>query len=162
MVEHRFARVPDLREAGDIPGSIELSRGEVAPTYIPMKNAIFYSLAAAYAEEKGARYVIGGHNGDDKMLFDDTSEDFFAGLEKTLLAGSRRLRRNNLSIQRPLKDMPKAEVIALAARVEVPFELTWSCHRTGAAHCWKCDGCKRRREAFAEAGVSDPLFSKKV
>jgi len=155
-------RVPDLREAGDIAGSRELSRRSVPTTYVPMKNAIYYSLAAAFAEEKGAGCIIGGHNADDRRLFEDTSEEFFGSLQKALTAGSPRLRRNGLKILRPLKDLGKAEVVALAAGIGVPLELTWSCHRAGAEHCWRCDGCRRRVEAFAAAGVEDPLKSKKV
>jgi 7-cyano-7-deazaguanine synthase len=160
VLEHRFARVPDLREAGDITGSKELSRKAVPPTYIPLKNAVYYSLAAAYAEEKGADCIIGGHNADDRRLFDDTSEEFFASLQKTISASSPRLRRRGLKILRPLKDKSKAEVVALAAGIGVPLELTWSCHRAGAEHCWRCDGCRSRIEAFETAGVRDPLAPK--
>jgi 7-cyano-7-deazaguanine synthase len=155
-------RVPELREAGDITGSRELSRKEVPPTYIPMKNAVYYSLAAAYAEEKGSGCIIGGQNRDDRRLFEDTSEEFFASLQRTISASSPRLRRRGLKIMRPLKDKSKPEVVALAAAMGVPLELTWSCHRSGGEHCWRCDGCRRRTEAFEAAGVRDPLISKKV
>jgi len=127
-----------------------------------MKNAIYYSLAAAYAEEKGADCIIGGHNVDDSRLYDDTSEEFFVSLQRTISASSPRLRRRGLKILRPLKDKSKSEVVALAAGIGVPLELTWSCNRAGQEHCWRCDGCRRRTEAFEAAGVRDPLASKKV
>ena len=57
-----------------------------------MKNAVFYSLAAAYAEEKGAHWLVGGHNADDRRLFEDTSEAFFANLQSALSSGSPRLK----------------------------------------------------------------------
>jgi 7-cyano-7-deazaguanine synthase len=155
-------RIPDLREAGDISGSRELSREAVPPTYIPMKNAIYYSMAAAYAEEKGSDCIIGGHNLDDKRLFEDVGEKFFAGLQNTLRAASPRLRRQGLRILRPLRDLRKPEVVALAAEIGVPLELTWSCHRAGDEHCWKCFGCRGRIAAFAAADVEDPLIPKKV
>jgi len=162
VLEHRFVSIPELREAGDIKGSAELSRKAVPPTYIPMKNAVFYSLAAAFAEEKGSGLIMGGQNGDDRRLFEDTSEEFFAKLEGALRIGSPRLRKHGLRIVRPLKDKSKAEVVALAADLGVPFELTWSCHRDGARHCWECPGCEGRARAFREAGVEDPLDSRKV
>jgi len=161
-LEHRFVRISGLREAADIVGSRELSRKDVPPTYIPMKNAIYYSLAAAYAEEKGARRIIGGHNADDLPLFDDTSEEFFESLQRTLTAASSRLRKSGLEIQRPLKELGKPEVVALAKELGVPLGLTWSCHLGGARHCWRCDGCRWRDEAFAAAGVEDPLRPKKA
>jgi 7-cyano-7-deazaguanine synthase len=157
VLEHRFLRMPDVREAGDMVGSKELTRKAVPATYIPMKNAVYYSLAAAYAEEKGADCIIGGQNADDKRFFEDTSEEFFASLQKTITSSSPRLRRWGMKVLRPLKDKSKAEVVALAAGMGVPLELTWSCHRSGEVHCWKCEGCVRRAEAFRAAGVADPL-----
>ena len=157
VLEHRVSRLPDVREAGDMGGSKELTSKTVPATYIPMKNAVYYSLAAAYAEEKGADCIIGGQNADDKRLFEDTSEEFFASLQKTFTASSPRLRQWGLKVLRPLKDKTKPEVVALAAGLGVPLELTWSCHRAGEEHCWKCEGCKGRLEAFHAAGVADPL-----
>jgi 7-cyano-7-deazaguanine synthase len=155
-------RAPELREAGDIECSRVLSRKAVPPTYIPMKNAIYYSLAAAFAEEKGSDRIIGGQNGDDRRVFEDTSEEFFASLQKTITASSPRLRGRGLKLLRPLKDMTKPEVVAMAAGMRVPLELTWSCHRAGGEHCWRCDGCARRVEAFEAAGVQDPLRLRKA
>jgi 7-cyano-7-deazaguanine synthase len=82
-------------------------------------------------------------------------------MQAVLLAASPRLRRNKLEIQRPLRDMRKPEVVALAAAIGVPLELTWSCHRDGEKHCWKCPGCKARAAAFKTAGVRDPLKPKR-
>ena len=146
---------------GDIRGSRALTK-TAPPTYIPMKNAVFYSLAAAFAEEKGSDCLIGGHNADDRRVFEDTSEEFFASLQKTLTAASPRLRRRGLKILRPLREMAKPEVVSLAKEIGVPLELTWSCHRNGSAHCWRCDGCRTRMRAFGSAGVEDPLTSKKA
>jgi 7-cyano-7-deazaguanine synthase len=162
VVEHRFESLPGMREAQDIRGSPQLSRATVPRTYIPMKNVVFYAFAAAYAEEKGSQVIIGGHNADDRRLFDDTSDEFFQSLEKTLISSSPRLRRVGLTILRPLRDRTKVEVVELGADLGVPFELTWSCHRGGSEHCWKCEGCLQRTRAFEESGIVDPLASKKV
>jgi 7-cyano-7-deazaguanine synthase len=162
VIEHRFVSIPELKEAGDMRGSKDPSWMAVPATYIPMKNAIFYSLAAGYAEEKGSELIIGGHNADDARVFEDTSEEFFAELRKTLYAASPRFRTNGLVILRPLSRLSKPEVVKLAAEVGVPFRLTWSCNRAGDVHCWKCAGCAQRTKAFEEAGVKDPLKPKKV
>jgi 7-cyano-7-deazaguanine synthase len=156
--EHRFVSVPQLRELSDMDIGKRLAG--LPPTYIPMKNAIYYSLAAAYAEEAGASCIVGGHNRDDLALFDDVSDEFFAQLQKTLRIGSGRLREMRLRIWRPLRAMPKSEVVALAHRLGVPFEYTWSCHREGDRHCWECEGCRARMESFVRAGIADPLRQK--
>ena len=154
VLEHRIIRLPDLKEAGDIPGF--RPRG-LPQTYIPLRNSIFYAFAASFAEETEAGSIVGGHNRDDIEVFVDVSSDFFRSFQKSLWSGSRILRANRTRIVRPLKDKRKAEVIKLAASLRVPLELTWSCHRDGKEHCWQCDGCHSRIRCFAEAGLKDPL-----
>ncbi len=61
-----------------------------------MKNAIYYSVAAAFAEEVGAARVVGGHNRDDRAVFEDTSDEFFSNLQRTLRCRARaRLREQD-------------------------------------------------------------------
>lgn len=152
--EHRFVRLPDLKEAGDIG----MSFGRLPPTYIPLRNSIFYSFGASYAEEVGAQLIVGGHNRDDERIFDDVSPRFFHALERAFEEASPALRRARVRISRPLKGRSKPQVIKLAASLGVPFGLTWSCHRDGTKHCWECQGCLTRTRSFSEAGVTDPLL----
>ncbi|MDE1852157.1 MAG: 7-cyano-7-deazaguanine synthase [Thaumarchaeota archaeon] len=158
VTEHRLVRLPDLKEAGDIPG---VRFGALPPTYIPLRNSVFYSFAAAYAEETGASVIVGGHNRDDMAVFADVSSDFFSKLERALWAGSPILRRLRTRIVRPLGRRTKAEVISLASSMGVPLQLTWSCHRSGKIHCWKCEGCLARIRSFETAEVSDPLSTER-
>ncbi len=153
LVEHRIVRLPDLKEAQDIGRRF----GDLPPTYIPMRNAVFYSLAASFAEETEAGYLVGGHNKDDMRIFQDTAPAFFGELEAAFRAGSRSLRERRLRILRPLQSKTKAQVVKLAYSLGVPLELTWSCLSDGETHCWKCEGCASRVRAFQAAGITDPL-----
>ena len=155
MEEHRFVEVPQLKEAGDMEDGRNFRH--LPPTYIPMRNSIFYSLAASYAEEVGAHYIIGGHNREDVALFPDTAPAFFQNFQKAIWAGSRLLRGRRTTILRPLQLRSKAEVVSLAAGLGVPLERTWSCYREGRRQCGECEGCRKRVKAFSEAGVRDPL-----
>lgn len=152
--EHRFVRLPDLKEAGDIPHAVFEG---LPPTYIPLRNSVFYSLAASYAEEIGASAIAGGHNKDDAEVFEDVGTEFFTHLQRALRAGSVSLRRNRLQILRPLKQKTKVGVLKLASGLGVPLELTWSCHGDGDAPCMECPGCTSRRLAFSGAKLGDPL-----
>jgi 7-cyano-7-deazaguanine synthase len=152
--EHRFVRLPDLREAGDIRGTAFAG----APrTYIPMRNGIFYSLAASYAEEVGADLIVGGHNKGDVKTFADAAPAFFDELGRAFRVGSPILKRRRTRILLPLSTKTKVQVVRLASSLKVPLGLTWSCHREGRRHCWKCDGCRARMGAFEKADVVDPL-----
>jgi 7-cyano-7-deazaguanine synthase len=158
VLEHRIVRLPDLKEAADIPG---FRPSGLPPTYVPLRNSIFYAFAASYAEETGAGCIVGGHNKDDMGVFVDVSPEFFSSLQRAFRSGSRILRKNRLEIARPLKHLRKPAVIRLAASLGVPFELTWSCHRNSEEHCWMCDGCLSRVKCFKEAGIVDPLANSK-
>ena len=151
----RIVEIPQLREVGDVRDARGF--GDLPPTYIPMRNSIFYSLAASYAEEVGADYIIGGHNREDTATFTDTTPDFFRSFQKALWAGSRRLRERRTTILRPLQLKSKADVVSMAVSLGVPLERTWSCYREGRRHCWKCEGCRKRSKAFADSGLRDPL-----
>ena len=152
--EHRFVRLPDLREAGDIR---RVNFADMPPTYIPMRNGIFYSLAASYAEEVGADLIVGGHNKDDAKTFADVTPAFFDSLERVFRTGSPILRKRRTRVLLPLSEKTKAQVVRLASSLEVPLGLTWSCHGEGRSHCWECDGCRARMAAFQKAGIVDPL-----
>ena len=158
--EHRLVSIPELRELTDI-GPVTALRG-LPGTYIPMKNATYYSLAAAYAEETGSSRLVGGHNRDDLELFEDTSDRFFSSLQRTLREGSSRLRRRRLVIWRPLRRLSKPRVVRLAHSLGVPLGLTWSCHAEGSSHCGKCDGCLGRVQSFEKAGLIDPLSMREI
>jgi 7-cyano-7-deazaguanine synthase len=152
--EHREVRLPDLREAEDIEGAAFPGK---PPSYIPMRNSLFYSLGASYAEERMATRIIGGHNRDDLETFEDAGNEFFSKLQAAFWAGSTILKRCETRIERPLRTRTKPEVLKYALRLGVPFERTWSCHANGRRHCWRCAGCSSRARAFAEARIRDPL-----
>ncbi len=151
--EHRRIRLPDLKESGDIR---KTGFDGLPGTYIPGRNGIFYSFAASYAEEVGATVIVGGHNQDDRDTFRDARPLFFSRLEAALKTGSSRAR-----IELPLSRMTKVEVVRRAVEIGVPLRRTWSCHRDGRLHCWRCEGCLARTRVFREAGVVDPLGGKR-
>ncbi len=152
--EHRFVRLPDLKEASEIA---EVMFEKMPPTYVPMRNSVFYSFAASYAEEVRADFIIGGHNRDDMRTFLDARPAFFVSLERAFWSGSLILRKRKTRVLLPVGGKTKVQVIKLGESLGVPLELTWSCHREGMEHCWGCEGCLLRLASFDAAGVPDPL-----
>jgi 7-cyano-7-deazaguanine synthase len=150
----RMVRLPDMKESGEL--GVRMWPG-MPRTYVPMRNAIFYSIAASVAEETGACMIVGGHNKDDGQVFGDARPRFFELLGDALREGYPGFTREGVEFSLPLARMTKPEVVRLAASKGVPLELTWSCHRDGPRHCWECEGCRKRSEAFREAGIPDPL-----
>jgi len=49
----------------------------------------------------------------------------------------------------------KVDLIKIGTKMQIPFELTWSCFRSGLFHCGKCGNCYVRKESFYKAGIPD-------
>jgi 7-cyano-7-deazaguanine synthase len=62
------------------------------------------------------------------------------------------------TIQTPLIDLTKAEIIARGLSLGVDYGLTTSCYDpdAGGRSCATCDACQLRLAGFREAGLEDP------
>jgi 7-cyano-7-deazaguanine synthase len=67
-----------------------------------------------------------------------------------------------VSLEAPLADLSRTEIIRLGRRLAVPFELTWSCLASGAACCGCCPGCTTRNRGFLDAAIPDPILLEAV
>jgi 7-cyano-7-deazaguanine synthase len=135
----------------------ERKRG-IPVTYVPGRNLIFLSLAAAHAEVEGAAHVYFGANVLDYSGYPDCRPEFIRAFEAAVEAGTKAGTEGaGLRVRAPLLDMTKADIIRTGVRLGVPLHLTHSCYDpVGDLACGRCDSCLIRREGFAEAGVEDP------
>lgn len=155
--KHIVIETPFIREIEDLPdhphlNSVNSGRQELPPVFIPMKNLLFYSLAAHIAFSVGANRVVVGHNLDDSKLFPDVGASLIMRFNQ-LVAES--LPEYRLVFEAPLLTRTKREVYRMALELGVPLEETWSCWRAGEIHCGMCEGCLTRRRMFSELGVED-------
>ena len=132
---------------------------EVPVTYVPGRNLIFLSLAAAYAEALGSSILYFGANVIDYAGYPDCRPGFIKAVETVLHEGTKAgMQGKGIEIRTPLLRMTKAEIIRLGLTLNVPFRLTHSCYDpTGPIACGQCDSCLIRKRGFAEAGVVDPI-----
>jgi 7-cyano-7-deazaguanine synthase len=135
-------------------------RGSGIPvTYVPGRNLIFLSLAAAHAEVLGAPVIYFGANVVDYSGYPDCRPEFIQAFESTVRVGTKAgVEGRTLEVRAPLLRLSKADIIRLGRSLDVPFELTHSCYDpVGALACGACDSCIIRRQGFAEAGIVDPV-----
>ncbi len=138
----------------------EFERNQDVPvTYVPGRNLIFLSLAAAHAEVLGASIIYFGANVIDYSGYPDCRPEFIKAVEAALQAGTKAgMQGKGIEIRAPLLRMTKAEIIKLGLTLNVPFHLTHSCYDPiGPIACGQCDSCLIRKRGFAEAGVVDPI-----
>jgi 7-cyano-7-deazaguanine synthase len=134
--------------------------GEGIPvTYVPARNTVFLSLALGWAEVLGAREIFIGVNAVDYSGYPDCRPEFIESFERMAnLATKAGVEGQGFTIQAPLQNLSKADIVKAGMRLGVDYGLTVSCYQAdeqGRA-CGKCDSCRLRAEGFAAAGISDP------
>jgi len=145
-----------------VPRDRPLDDTEIPRTYVPGRNLIFLSLAAAWAEVLGAGRIYAGLTAVDYSGYPDCRPEFVAAFqaaaEQALAAVVEG--RQRLAVITPLIDLGKAEIIRLGLSLGVDYGLTHSCYdpvgEQGLA-CGHCDACRHRLKGFEEAGVEDPV-----
>ena len=55
----------------------------------------------------------------------------------------------------PYTHFTKADIVRRGAQMGIDYGQTYSCYRGGVHHCGTCGTCTERKEAFAEAGITD-------
>ncbi len=141
-----------LRSGGDIPDG-HYEEENMRQTVVPFRNGIMLAAAAGFAESIGAEgLVIGAHAGDH-AIYPDCREPFMAAMSEAIENGT----YARVKVLRPFIATNKAEIARLGTTLGVDFGQTWSCYKGGKIHCGTCGTCVERREAFAIAGLPDPV-----
>ena len=133
-------------------------------TYVPARNTIFLSFALAYAEAIAAGRVYIGVNRLDYSGYPDCRPDYIRAMQEVFRLGTKQGREGHpITIETPLINLKKTEIIQLGDRLGVPWEHTGSCYAASPSDasptlaCGVCDACRLRLAAFAELGLEDPI-----
>ena len=121
--------------------------------YLHGRNVSLLSKAAVYAATRHiSRIVLAPLAGNP---FPDATPQFLTAFNTALSLGL----DVPIRIASPFSATHKADVVKRGAELGVPFELTLSCmNPVGMEHCGLCSKCRERRDAFAEAGITDPTI----
>ena len=134
-------------------------RTDVPDTYVPARNLIFLSYAVGYAEVLGASHVYIGVNSVDYSGYPDFRPEFIQRFQELsdYATTATAVKGKRSTIETPLQNLSKAEIVKLGVKLGAPYEFTHSCYKGGEKACGVCDSCKLRLEGFREAGVEDPI-----
>ncbi len=140
-------------ETLDVPtGGIEEG---VPITYVPFRNGIFLSIAAAVGEKEQAEAIVIGVVEEDSSGYPDCREDYIRAMERAIDLGTRDETR--LKILTPLVHLKKSEIVRKALELGVDLSHTWSCYLEEEEACGLCDSCRLRLAGFENAGERDPI-----
>ncbi len=170
----RDHRVIDLGVLGDVTAPVSALTGTTVGmpdldhltarerdqpvTYVPHRNLVLLSLAAAAAESRGIRDIYYGAQSQDSYGYWDCTPEFLDKLNRLLSLN----RRHAVQVHAPFIDMRKADELRLGLTLGVDYGHTWTCYEGGAAPCKQCPACRERSRAFRDVGIPDPLIDFEV
>ncbi len=138
----------EVQTAQFIPGNIPNS-------YVPFRNANMLSIAVSWAEVLGAESIFVGAVEEDSSGYPDCRKKFFDAFQSVITSGTKN--EKPISIQTPLIDLSKKEIVELGTKLYAPFHLTWSCYKNEEKACGVCESCVLRLRGFTQAGIEDPI-----
>ncbi len=126
-------------------------------TFVPGRNLIFLTFAAAYAYQRGIRHLVIGVAQTDYSGYPDCREGTITALQHALRLGM----ESDVTIHTPLMHLSKKETVELARDLGAlpAMALTHTCYNGERPPCGQCAACELRARGFAEAGVADPLLA---
>ncbi len=146
----------------DVPKDQAESKS-IPSTYVPARNLIFLSLAAAFAETVGANKLVIGANVVDYSGYPDCRPEFLNSFAKTVALGTKAgVQGADFEVVAPLLQLDKSEIIKLGLSLGVDYAMTRSCYdpKDDGTPCGHCDSCHFRNQGFAELGQTDPLLNR--
>lgn len=125
-------------------------------TFVPGRNLIFLTFAAAYAWQRNIRHLVTGVAQTDYSGYPDCRKPTLDSLRDTLTLGMDAA----FDIHTPLMHLSKRETVELARDLGAlaAMALTHSCYEGVRPPCGICPACRLRAKGFAEAGIEDPLL----
>ena len=135
---------------------ITMNQSGLPNTFVPGRNLLFFTAAAALAYRRGIRTLVGGMCETDFSGYPDCRDDTLKALQVALGLGM----ESRFTIETPLMWIDKAQTFALAEELggkpllELIAEHTHTCylgrrdpHDWGAG-CGRCPACKLRKDGY--------------
>lgn len=127
-------------------------------TYVPNRNMILMSLAAAYAEVEDIKNIVMGLQVHDEYSYHDTSQRFVDKVNNVLSEN----RIIKIQIIAPFSTLSKDDEIRILQKLDGNIDLlehTLTCYNPNehGESCGKCPSCSERIMNFAKLGLVDPI-----
>ena len=132
-------------------------------TYVPNRNMILMSIAAAYAETRDVDTVITGLQSTDEYNYHDTTQRWVDKVND-LLSENRILK---IKLIAPFSTLSKYDELQVLKELDGNLMLTaftLTCYNPNDRHesCGVCPSCSERIANFAKMGIADTINYSKV
>lgn len=137
----------------------EAAPGGLPSSFVPGRNLLFLTVAAALAVKQGAKDIVAGVCQTDYSGYPDCRRMFIDAAQRALTLAMPSS-AGPLVIHTPLMDLSKAETVVLARRMGIDcwaaLGRSVTCYEGRRPGCGDCPACVLRSRGFKEAGLSDP------
>ena len=144
---------------GEIEVSSELDSESGLPnTFVPGRNLIFLTFAAAYAYQQRISNLVTGVAQTDYSGYPDCRQETLDSLQRSICLGM----EYEIQIHAPLMWLSKKEIVEMAqsAGALEAMAYTHTCYNGEQPPCGDCPSCEIRAKGFAEADIVDPLVTR--
>lgn len=159
-IDLKFFDLDFLKTLGGNPlvdTEMEIASGkdgiEYANEWVPFRNGLMLSMAAAYCDRHQIGAIYLGTNLEEAGAYGDNEAEFFDYFGKALAIGA----QSAPKINTPLSNLMKHEIVAMADKICAPIHLSWSCYHGHETPCGTCGPCVLRQTAFAMNGKEDSI-----
>ena len=163
--EHKFIDISFMKELYGSTNVLTDDSGEIPSQFqsniiVPIRNAVFLTIASAHAFAIGAELLAYGAHLTDQP-YPDCRPEFAKSLQEALNLGDVDAIQSGIhppiEIWSPaIAGLSKSEVLKISHMLlkDQVFR-TWSCYLGGDRQCGKCESCRNRKAAFKLAGIED-------
>lgn len=165
LKKHKIVNIDFMKELYGNTNVLTNSKNNLPKSFeysivVPIRNAIFLTIAAAWAFSIGASLVVyGAHTGDKH--YPDCRPVFSKKIESVFnlgeIDGIRLGIRKKIKVWSPYSDgISKSNLLKSGYAIfgDKIFN-AWSCYANKKFHCGKCESCKNRKNAFLKAEIQD-------
>lgn len=127
-------------------------------TYVPNRNMILMSIAAAYAETKNVDTILCGLQVHDEYSYFDTTQRWVDKMNNVLSEN----RNIKIKLIAPFSTLSKKQELFILKELDGDLSLlknTLTCYNPDneGRSCGRCPSCSERIKNFADFGVKDPV-----
>lgn len=136
---------------------IEMNAGGLPNTFVPVRNLLFFTVAAGVADRRGLSVLVGGMCETDYSGYPDCRDNTLKSLQVAISLGLDK----SMTIETPLMWLDKAATWAMTEElggeplIELVIEHTHSCYLGDREHrhawgwgCGLCPSCDLRRKGY--------------
>lgn len=165
LKEHKIVNIEFMKDLYEKTNALTNPKMNIPEKFdytvvVPIRNAVFLSIASAWAFAKNAKLVAYGAHKDD-VHYPDCRPEFSKIIADAFnlgeIDGIRARIRKKIIVWSPFTSgLSKSDLLKIGyKKLGKEIFKTWSCYSNTKIHCGRCESCNNRKIAFLQAKIID-------